>query len=284
MTLGTPEPATCIACLGEARLAYKICGYGIHRCGRCCSFSVLPRPTAVELDAAYASGSPKEDETLELGDATVLDARDAKVAHLRSLGPQPGRLLDVGCGAGHLLAQARLLGWEPHGVDLSARHVATAREGYGLEHVRVGTVADLDYPRGYFDAVALTAVIEHLRDPQATLQAIGPLLARDGRLILQTDNARSLSYLLMRGRWPFFIPPFHLQNFTTDGLRKLLHRSGFVLERIQTIRDIQPVQLHTRTGLSMRLCRTLALAAAPAFAMLRATGHGELLAVTARAS
>src|SRR5690242_11177967 len=50
---------------------------------------------------------------------------------LALLAPQPGeRILDLGCGTGHLTAQIAAAGAEVEGIDASAGMIARARELY----------------------------------------------------------------------------------------------------------------------------------------------------------
>ena len=95
--------------------------------------------------------------------------------------PPGQRVLDVGCGSGHLLAAL-----EPSrgvGIDISAPAVAAARERYGSEHLRFfeGDGADpalLAQVGGPFDVIVLVNVVTHLPDVQATLEALHARLPR----------------------------------------------------------------------------------------------------------
>ena len=101
--------------------------------------------------------------------------------------PAGRRVLDVGCGAGHLLAAL-----EPSqgvGIDVSERHVAAARERYGARGLRfiAGDGADphvLAQAGGPFDAIVLVNVITHLTDVQAALEALHPLCHRETRILI----------------------------------------------------------------------------------------------------
>jgi len=94
---------------------------------------------------------------------------------LRVRVPPGERVLDLGCGAGHLLAAL-----EPSrgvGVDVSAPAIRAARERYGNERLSFlqGDVSDpevLARAKGPFDTILLVNVVTHLRDVQATLEAL----------------------------------------------------------------------------------------------------------------
>jgi SAM-dependent methyltransferase len=89
--------------------------------------------------------------------------------------PPGQRVLDIGCGAGHLLADLKpSLGV---GIDLSARAVAEARRAYPGQnlHFFEGDGGDprlLAQVGGPFDAIVLVNVVTHLSDVQRTLEAL----------------------------------------------------------------------------------------------------------------
>lgn len=97
---------------------------------------------------------------------------------------RPRRILDPACGAGELIetvpAQER---WAADVVPPPITDPAV--------NISVGRYQDLDFPRDYFDAVVLSNVLEHLRDPdevQAFLHRARALLAKDGRLVVLGPN------------------------------------------------------------------------------------------------
>lgn len=70
---------------------------------------------------------------------------------LRLLGPPRGRLLDVGCGTGVLLARLAAAGWDAFGVDVSEDQLRLAR-GRGCA-VSLADAAALPFADASFDAV-----------------------------------------------------------------------------------------------------------------------------------
>jgi 2-polyprenyl-3-methyl-5-hydroxy-6-metoxy-1,4-benzoquinol methylase len=149
----------------------------------------------------------------------------------------PGRLLDVGCGAGFFVAEALRMGWDASGIDLNADLVAVVRErdGLPLAHGRLG---EIDLPARSLDALTLWDVLEHVEDPRATLE-IARRLLRDGGLVgVSTPNVDGLfprlSYPVGRltGYWTHPEPPAHLFQFSTATLTSLLERSGFCVDAV----------------------------------------------------
>jgi len=107
---------------------------------------------------------------------------------LLALVGRPERVLDVGCATGYVASRLQAQGVKVVGIELDERAAAQARRF--CEAVHVGDVETMELPLepGSFDAVVCGDFIEHLRDPQAFLARIRPLLRADGRLVLSTPN------------------------------------------------------------------------------------------------
>jgi SAM-dependent methyltransferase len=127
--------------------------------------------------------------------------------------PYNARVLEVGCGSGHLANFLGIACREIVGVDISQRRVATAeafRALYELRRVRFARM-NLFAPAfrpGQFDFVVCRGVLHHTADPQAALRHLVPLLRPGGTMILSLEHAfgragrRLASALTGRDRTP----------------------------------------------------------------------------------
>jgi ubiquinone/menaquinone biosynthesis C-methylase UbiE len=103
--------------------------------------------------------------------------------------PHPRRILDVGCGTGRLLRQARRCypTAELVGVDLAGRMVAT---GSAVTSTRLavryvhGRAECLPFAHEVFDLIFTTLSLRHWRDLPAGIAEIGRVLTPGGVLIL----------------------------------------------------------------------------------------------------
>lgn len=136
-----------------------------------------------------------------------------------------GRLLDVGCGYGLLLDEARRRGWTVRGLELSAAGRAHATDALGLE-VADATLESLDPETDSdLDAIVLADVIEHLDDPVGAVRAAAGLLRPGGVLCVVTPDPSSRTARLAGDRW-WALLPAHTYLLPGSTLRAILVAEG----------------------------------------------------------
>jgi 2-polyprenyl-3-methyl-5-hydroxy-6-metoxy-1,4-benzoquinol methylase len=148
---------------------------------------------------------------------------------------KPGRLLDVGCGEGFTLSYFRNAGWKVEGLDYSAAGV-TAMNPDCLDALEVGDVMKLLRQKlqlhHHYDAIWLSNVLEHVRDPVNLLEQLMDLLGDRGLLVVTVPNDFSAlqKYLINRGKveLPYWIAlPDHLTYFDKDSLQNTAMHVGY---------------------------------------------------------
>jgi ubiquinone/menaquinone biosynthesis C-methylase UbiE len=124
--------------------------------------------------------------------AAVLDYVDA------SRLPASSRVLEVGCGAGHLTMQLAERDLRVNAIDASSAMVdATARraDAAGLGErvaVEVADVHALPFASGHFDLVVAVGVIPWLHSPGSAVGEMARVLRPGGKLVLTGDNRARL--------------------------------------------------------------------------------------------
>lgn len=136
-----------------------------------------------------------------------------------------GRLLEIGCGTGELLALAVQEGFEVTGVDSSQQSLQQVRARFGLRQL-YDSLDAVPRSAGYFDVVVISHVLEHLYDPVRALRRIYSLLRPQGLLFVAVPNLGGWGARLLGGDWPGF-GPVHVTYFTFQTLSNLLARTGF---------------------------------------------------------
>lgn len=141
-----------------------------------------------------------------------------------------GRMLDVGCGAGHTIKNLpeHLI---PYGVEISPvlaemshKHCQT----HGGRVVCANALDGLDaFEDSYFDGIMMRAFLEHEAQPQAVLKKAQRVLAPQGRVIIKVPNYGSINRIATRKKWCGFRFPDHVNYFTANTLRHLVEQSGY---------------------------------------------------------
>jgi SAM-dependent methyltransferase len=133
-----------------------------------------------------------------------------------------GRLLEVGSAAGYFLWEARKLGYDVQGLDITRQLVDFSRDVLGVPTVE-GTLRGAPFAAGAFDLVYHRNVLSHLADPCEEFRIMHRLLAPGGLLVFETGNAAELP-AAEAGELEL---PDHLFHFSEATIRELLERTGF---------------------------------------------------------
>jgi SAM-dependent methyltransferase len=157
------------------------------------------------------------------------------------------RFLDVGCGTGDYLTEARHLGaTRCVGTDISSSYCRrTLRDRVGALVTQADGVA-LPFPDGAFDAVLCREVIEHL--PRDAYRCALDELFRVSRrtVIITTPNRRAAirrigARLLPRQTARLDESVGHINLLTADQIRLDAARAGWTVDAVTTAHVLPPV-------------------------------------------
>ena len=143
-----------------------------------------------------------------------------------------GKVLDVGCGCGFFLKEARDRGWNVAGVDPSEESIAYADKLLGANIARKGTLNDLSQEETY-DVITMIDALGFSSDPWADVEKIKILLKRGGLLFLRSTNGLlhstlfKMSVMLKMGNFTDTLFVFHKYPLTPRFIRRLLGDYGF---------------------------------------------------------
>jgi SAM-dependent methyltransferase len=152
---------------------------------------------------------------------------EKRFREIRRYVPQPGCMLDVGCGTGDFLVGMRERGWKVRGIELSAQAVRHAREGWGLD-VQATSLEEAELAPNSLDLVTLWNVLEHLPDPKGALRRIERALRPGGVVVFAVPNFQSYDRQLFGRYWIGYDLPRHLYLFPEPVLRSMLSEVGLI--------------------------------------------------------
>jgi SAM-dependent methyltransferase len=97
-----------------------------------------------------------------------------------------GRVLDMGCGVGQVVAALSREGFEAHGVDVASANIDRARMQSPRCLIYDGR--RLPYRNDTFDSVGALNVLEHVEDPEAFVAEAVRVCMPGGRIVLSSPN------------------------------------------------------------------------------------------------
>jgi len=133
----------------------------------------------------------------------------------------PSRVLEVGCGAGDLLAHLAARGCQVVGVDASESARAEARSRAAA--FGPGYVVRADLPDETFDLVLAFEVLEHIEDELGALRGFAAHVRPGGHLLLSVPAHHR--------RWgPHDVWAGHVRRYERDELAARLREAGLAVE------------------------------------------------------
>jgi 2-polyprenyl-3-methyl-5-hydroxy-6-metoxy-1,4-benzoquinol methylase len=146
-------------------------------------------------------------------------------------------ILDVGCGWGLALEFFKKKGFDCYGFDPAPEAVEYVKKRNiniklaGIEGMNV-------FKKNDFNVVTLFNVLEHLPDPEKTINQIHNILSDNSILIIDVPNEFNDFQLAGQktnnlDEW-WVCPPNHLNYFSYDSMKKLLELNNFDLVYAQS--------------------------------------------------
>jgi 2-polyprenyl-3-methyl-5-hydroxy-6-metoxy-1,4-benzoquinol methylase len=225
------EVAACPLCGSTQRQpAYQFDPFAIVLCTDCGVHYLSPRLTEAAMVEHYAqdsyfeagetgytsTGYSEQENTLRLTFRRFM--RNMQRASLTG-----GSLLEIGCGYGYLLDEAKPYFKTRVGTDFSSGAVEKARliadavyEG-GLEAIPANSL---------FDCIVAANVLEHTYQPVEFLSTLAGMLRPGGAMIMACPNMDSILRPLMGHRWPSFKVPEHTLYFNQKTLTRAMQDAG----------------------------------------------------------
>lgn len=223
------ETTDCPLCgAGDSRpTRFDFAPYKLARCAQCGLYYCATRLAPESAARIYAQGDYFEGQGYDSYAAQEPALRLTFRRFLKKLNvifPLQGALLEIGCGYGYLLDEARPYFQHRTGTDFSLKAVKQAA-ACGATIYR-GDIGELP-PNERYDCIILAHVIEHVYQPVQLLRAVRAKLKPGGIVAVATPNIGSLWFPLMGRKWASFKIPEHVAFYDRKTLPRLLDSAGF---------------------------------------------------------
>jgi SAM-dependent methyltransferase len=229
---GNLEYPNCPLCDSEQRqFPFRLSSpYRVARCEACGVCYLYPRLSESAMRLAYRQLSYYEGGALGYASTSYTDQESALPAtfnrllrNLAKLDLTGGDLLEIGCGYGYFLDEARPFFRRRVGTKLSP-HAAEIARTTGAE-VFVGGIEQIS-PEATFDCVLATHVIEHVYEPLSFVMRLIRHAKPGGHIVLATPDLGGILRKFMGRHWPSFKAPEHVVYFDFQTLSLLMSRAG----------------------------------------------------------
>lgn len=135
------------------------------------------------------------------------------------------KILEVGCGGGAFLVEAKKRGWDVYGTEYTKEASEIPRKkGVTMNH---GKLNPDNYPTKDFDIIVSIEVIEHINNPLEEASNIYSLLRSGGLFYVTTPNFNAIERYYLGEAYKVIGYPEHLIYFTPKTLNLLLQTVGF---------------------------------------------------------
>ena len=150
-----------------------------------------------------------------------------KINLINRLYPQKGKLLDVGCGTGMFLNEARGNGWKVNGIepDSGARQIA---EEINKSTIKTEILSSFQHEK--FNIITMWHVLEHVHLLNETVDWLKERITEDGSIIIAVPNHESKDAEIYQAQWAAYDVPRHLYHFSQKSIKQLFEQKGFRLE------------------------------------------------------
>lgn len=148
----------------------------------------------------------------------------------RLIAPAPGeRVLEVGCGAGHLTSRLAAAGADVVGIDANPNASAVA----GSERVQTMRAEALDFGDDSFDSIVSVHAIEHIPQLTGALEEMARVLRPGGRVLFVYPAEPIMGLyaiptsIILHGT-PFKAREVHCQKLWPAKLRRMVEPLGWM--------------------------------------------------------
>ncbi|MBI1178019.1 glycosyltransferase [bacterium] len=219
----------------------------IVQCSDCQTVYLRTRMTTEQMEKLYQTyaddGShmalPKSKDAA----AASCLKRDYFFQEILGINQKRGRILDIGCGWGAFLLNARDHGFQPAGMELTRKAVHYANDELQIPVVNTQFL-DTPYEENSHQVITMLHVLEHLPQPREAIAKVFLTLQPGGLFCGIVPNFASYCSRHAGDRWYWLDPNYHYVHYTPETLRRHLEAAGFVVERIYTALGDYGMRMH----------------------------------------
>lgn len=146
--------------------------------------------------------------------------------------PSKDKLLDIGCGDGFFLLEAKKLGFrELYGVEPSKEAISKLEPGINGKNIINDVFKKGQFKKNLFDIVCFFQVLDHVVDPNEFLKNCHDIIRPGGYILAIMHDAKFLTNIIMGEKSPI-IDIQHIYLFDKETIRKIFQNNGFNVVKV----------------------------------------------------
>ena len=153
---------------GEMQIKSSVENRNIFKCPNCSVQFMHPQTSEEELNQIYSNENYPtcsfdkgfENEIIKMKRKTFNNILNKVISYCKG-----GNILDIGCSSGILLEEAKLLGFNPYGIEISEYASSIAKKRIGEDKIYNGSLENAPFKKNYFNLITMIDIIEHVRNP-----------------------------------------------------------------------------------------------------------------------
>lgn len=146
--------------------------------------------------------------------------------------PSLSRVLEIGCGLGHLLENLERK-YKTTGIDVNRWALEQAKKNSPLSVFKPWSAERTgEFPKHHFDMVVAKHVLEHLAKPELILRSIFRITKPGGWLLIATPNPMNLLRPLKGNQWIGLLDPTHISVKAPEEWKRLTGDAGFTIRHM----------------------------------------------------
>ena len=226
----------CPICSSENTIEYLykniIDNKSIVKCKNCEIEYLYPYPTKKELEEIYSDnyvawGIGEEDNFTRMKKDKFRKLLNDILQYKDN-----GKLLDIGCGPGYLMEEAKKFGFDVYGVEVGNKAAHIAKDKFGNDKVYNGVLEESKFENKYFDIIVMSDVLEHVENPLVLFKLSYNMLNQNSYIIITTPNTNSFTCKSMKSKWPHYNIE-HIHYFNKKSIQILSNITGFEIIKIK---------------------------------------------------
>jgi len=145
---------------------------------------------------------------------------------------ESGNILDLGCGQGDFLVEAKKRNWNVYGTEYSTSATGLC-EKRGIKMFQGDLTKDI-FDDIRFDVITSFEVIEHINNPNTFMSVVNQKLHENGLVYCTTPNFNSLLRYFEKDRFKMIVYPIHISFYTKASIKYLGNSNNFKLLKVKT--------------------------------------------------